>query len=55
MKRTLTLKRETVVELATAELTSVVGANNVSGLTCPALDCLSDHTTCDITFQPRCF
>ncbi|HEU0132258.1 MAG TPA: hypothetical protein VFQ85_14815 [Mycobacteriales bacterium] len=55
MKRTLTLKREPLAELVSTELTSVVGAGQLSGLTCPVYDCVSEHQTCDITYQPRCF
>lgn len=54
MKRTLSLKRETLAELTSADLGSVVGGDLVSGLTCPVLDCLSDDL-CGITVQPRCW
>ena len=40
MKRSLSLKRETLAELSTGELASVVAGATPSGLTCPALDCL---------------
>jgi hypothetical protein len=39
MKRTLSLKRETLAELTTGDLQNVVGAAVPSGLTCPVLDC----------------
>lgn len=40
MKRTLTLRRETLTELDAAELTAVVGGD-ASGATCPVGDCIS--------------
>jgi hypothetical protein len=39
MKRTLSLKRETLAELTTGDLSGVVGAAAPSGATCPVLDC----------------
>jgi hypothetical protein len=56
MKRTLTLRSETLAELTADELAGVAGAvQQLSGITCPAVDCVSRQTLCDITFQPRCF
>jgi hypothetical protein len=52
MKRTLSLKRETLSELTSADLVAVVGgadAITVQGLTCPLLRCnvnLSDILGC---------
>jgi hypothetical protein len=48
MKRTLSLKRETLAELTTGDLRSVVGAAVPSGLTCPVLDCtgITEGFTC---------
>jgi hypothetical protein len=41
MRRTLTLRSETLAELAVDELASVVGGQQQSGATlCPVLDCL---------------
>lgn len=58
MKRTLSLKRETLSELTSAELVSVVGgadAITVQGLTCPITRCadsdLSDILGCLPTAQ----
>ena len=49
MKRTLTLARETLTELDTAELTAVVGgAITVDGTTCPLRYCVNFST------PPRC-
>ena len=45
MKRTLTLHRETLVELTTDELTTVVGALALSGATCPVDVCLPTTST----------
>jgi hypothetical protein len=42
VKRTLTLKRETLVELTGTQLTSVIGAAariTVNGITCPLTYC----------------
>ncbi|HEX8003099.1 MAG TPA: hypothetical protein VF519_10440 [Mycobacteriales bacterium] len=40
MKRTLTLSRETLAELSSTELGSVVGgAITAQGRTCPLIDC----------------
>jgi hypothetical protein len=39
VKRTLSLKRETLTELSPAELTAVVGAGLPSGLSCPLQTC----------------
>ncbi|MDQ1713432.1 MAG: hypothetical protein QOE45_2882 [Frankiaceae bacterium] len=39
-KRTLSLRRETLTELDTTELTEVVGGQVPSGVTCPVLICL---------------
>ena len=55
MKRSLSLKRETLVELTSADLGSVVAAAVVSGTTCPYQECLSNAGLCDLTAQPRCF
>jgi hypothetical protein len=55
VKRSLTLKRETLAELTASDLTGVVAGAQASGATCPALDCVSNLNLCDITFQPRCF
>jgi hypothetical protein len=56
VKRSLSLQRETLAELTSTDLGSVVaGGAELSGLTCPAFECLSAHNLCDITFQPRCF
>lgn len=52
MKRSLSLQRETLAELTSADLGSVVAGAMLSGPTCPALECLSD--LCGLTFQPRC-
>ena len=52
VKRSLSLKRETLAELSSAALSEVVAGAMPSGPTCPVLDCLSD--ICGITFQPRC-
>ncbi|MDQ1713429.1 MAG: hypothetical protein QOE45_2879 [Frankiaceae bacterium] len=46
MKRTLNLKRETLADLTVDELAAVVGAQALSGATCPLQPCLSA--------QPRC-
>jgi hypothetical protein len=55
VKRSLTLNRETLIELSDESLGSVQGAQAIpSGLTCPVVACVSDRA-CDITFQPRCF
>jgi hypothetical protein len=40
MKRTLSLKRETLAELTTDDLRDVVGG--ASGITCPLGDCVRD-------------
>ena len=51
MKRTLTLGRETLADLAVDELTGVVGAAPApTGLdrTCPLRDCLNE------SMPPRC-
>lgn len=53
VKRSLSLTRETLAELTSADLGSVVAGLMPSGPTCPALDCLSD-IVCNITVQPRC-
>lgn len=53
MNRTLSLKREALTEITSAELGSVVAGLVPSGITCPATDCLTDMV-CGITFQPRC-
>lgn len=55
MKRTLSLRRETLAELTATDLTAVVGGAQLSGPTCPVVDCVSNANLCDITFQPRCF
>lgn len=51
MNRSLTLRRETLAELADADLSAVAGGHQYSaGLTCPLLRCLNgftqDHGTC---------
>lgn len=51
MKRTLTLRREALAEIATDDLASVVGGQELSGLTCPLTDCIGDPPT----FPPRCY
>ena len=49
MKRTLTLRSETLAELADDDLTGVVGGRySGRGLSCPILDCLNETT------PPRC-
>jgi len=53
MTRSLSLKAETLVELTSNDLGAVVGGALPSGLTCPAVDCLSDRA-CGLTVQPRC-
>lgn len=53
MKRSLSLKRETLAELTSADLGSVVAGVLLSGVTCPVLDCLSG-SVCTLTAQPRC-
>ncbi|HWL35637.1 MAG TPA: hypothetical protein VNQ77_05535 [Frankiaceae bacterium] len=55
MRRSLSLKRETLAELTATELVGVAGGAQLSGPTCPALECVSNAHLCDITFQPRCF
>lgn len=52
-RRSLTLRRETLAELAAADLEAVVGGDAPSGPTCPVVDCLSE-LVCNITIQPRC-
>ncbi len=50
MKRTLSLKRETIAELADEQLADVAGGQQaVTGLAC-----LSGFV-CQLTEQPRCF
>jgi hypothetical protein len=44
MTRKLTLKRETLTELAVEDLRDVVGA--ASGLSCPVRDCLDSDVIC---------
>lgn len=50
MRRSLSLKRETLTELTSDDLAGVVGARNApSGATCPVRDCvtaISDAHTC---------
>lgn len=53
MKRSLSLKSETLVELTANDLGAVVGGALPSGVTCPAVQCLSDQA-CSLTVQPRC-
>lgn len=53
MKRSLVLARETLAELPSADLESVVAGLMPSGLTCPVVDCVSD-AVCFLTVQPRC-
>lgn len=53
MKRSLSLKRETLAELTADDLASVVAGAMLSGTTCPALDCFSGGI-CNLTVQPRC-
>ena len=47
MKSRLTLKRERLTELTTADLTNVAGGNGgaLSGLTCPLVYCLDPGIT----------
>lgn len=47
MKRTLSLKRETLTDLTPHELTTVIGGNNItgSGTTCPLLQCTGTNVT----------
>lgn len=52
MKRTLTLKRETLTELTGADLSAVVGAA-ASGLSCPLKDCVQRLTDA-ISCTPSC-
>ena len=57
--RRLTLRREALTELTTAELTAVAaGGADASGLTCPVRDCLqsdfSDLASCD-SCLPTCY
>ncbi|HEU0132273.1 MAG TPA: hypothetical protein VFQ85_14890 [Mycobacteriales bacterium] len=61
MKRTLSLRRETLAELATNDLAAVAGGA-LSGLTCPLTDCLDQHRpsyeyTCldCLTRSPACY
>lgn len=50
MKRTLVLRREPLSELTVDELGAVVGGHALSGLSCPARDCLDMLTTrCNTT------
>jgi hypothetical protein len=53
MKRALRLRRETLTDLTTSDLTGVVaGAEDYSkkiGLTCPAVDCARE-----LTVLPQC-
>lgn len=46
MKRTLTLKREALTELTTADLTAVAGAAPLSGPTCPVMSCVCASKFC---------
>lgn len=52
--RRLSLRREALMELTAADLDAVVAGAQLSGPTCPVLDCVSDAHLCDITVQPRC-
>jgi hypothetical protein len=54
MKRSLTLRRETLTELATAELANVAGANAVRLPTLPLSDCLFQTARCTQTQMPAC-
>ncbi|HEX8002455.1 MAG TPA: hypothetical protein VF519_07145 [Mycobacteriales bacterium] len=51
-RRVLALRREVLDEVTPAELGEVVAGALPSGLTCPALECLS--SLCELTMQPRC-
>jgi len=50
MKRTLSLKREALAELAADDLGAVAGAapdaSGGGGITCPVLGCVSQLVTC---------
>ncbi|HEV2889033.1 MAG TPA: hypothetical protein VGX28_01520 [Frankiaceae bacterium] len=52
-RRVLALRREVLDEITTDELGSVVAGALPSGLTCPALGCVSGGV-CTLTAQPRC-
>jgi hypothetical protein len=55
--RTLSLRREALAELTPADLTQVVGGQQVTqnpGLTCPVRICLSDDFSCLQCFTDRC-
>lgn len=48
MRRTLSLRRESLAELSSDDLAAVAGGNQYSGdaLTCPVLRCLTLGGTC---------
>ena len=54
MTRSLSLKRETLADLSSADLESVVAGVLPSGLTCPVLYCMSG-SICTLTAQPACW
>jgi len=52
--RRLALRRETLTELATAELANVAGAGELRLPTLPLSDCLFDTARCTQTQMPAC-